>query len=58
MTQEVHQIVNNKKKPIQRNDTVDLRTELKRRQALRLNMVIKYKNVYFFLNFYNLLLNF
>lgn len=39
VTQEVHQIVNNKKKSIQRNDTVDLRTELKRRQALRLNMI-------------------
>lgn len=48
MTQEIHQIVNNKKKSIQRNDTIDLRTELKRRQALRLNMVIKYKNVHFF----------
>lgn len=48
MTQEVHQIVNNKKTSIQRNDTVDLRTELKRRQALRLNMVIKDKNVHFF----------
>lgn len=33
------QLVDDKKESIQCNDTVDLRTELKRRRALRLNMV-------------------
>jgi len=35
------QEVDDQKESLQRNDTVDLRTELKRRRALRLNMVKK-----------------
>lgn len=34
-------VVDDKKESIQHNETVDLRTELKRRRALRLNMVNK-----------------
>jgi len=34
------ELIDNKKESIQHNDNVDLRTELKRRRALRLNMVI------------------
>lgn len=39
--EELQQKVDNKKESLQHNDTVDLRTELKRRRALRLNMVNK-----------------
>lgn len=39
--EELPQGVNDKKESLQHNDTVDLRTELKRRRALRLNMVNK-----------------
>jgi len=35
------EVVNEKNESIQHNDNIDLRTELKRRRALRLNMVIK-----------------
>lgn len=37
--QEIQHVVDDKIEPIQHNDTADLRTELKRRRALRLNMV-------------------
>lgn len=37
--QDIQQMVDDKIEPIQHNDTADLRTELKRRRALRLNMV-------------------
>lgn len=39
--EEHQQGVDDKKESLQRDDTVDLRTELKRRRALRLNMVQK-----------------
>lgn len=37
--EELSQGVNDKEESLQHNDTVDLRTELKRRRALRLNMI-------------------
>ncbi|MBO8666425.1 hypothetical protein INO76_15465, partial [Staphylococcus aureus] len=37
--EEHQQGVDDQKESLQRNDTVDLRTELKRRRALRLNMI-------------------
>lgn len=52
--EEHQQGVDDKKESLQCNDTVDLRTELKRRRALRLNMVninkkLKYIFKYYFL---------
>lgn len=40
--QDVQQVVGNEKECIQRNDTVDLRTELKRRKELKRLNLVKY----------------
>jgi len=51
--EEHQQGVDDKKESLQCNDTVDLRTELKRRRALRLNMVnINKKLNYIFKNYF------
>jgi len=54
--EEHQQGVDDKKESLQCNDTVDLRTELKRRRALRLNMVNINNNIKHIFKYYFLMI--